>query len=187
MTTLVEYLEDELVNRSWRPADLARAANLPDATISHVLNGSRRAGPEVCNALARALDEPPEKIFRLAGLLPPVAPAVEEEHEALTILRGLPPDLRAAALRMLRGLKPAPARSAGAARPDRASAAPDGTRDPYLEVLEQLWDKAPDWKRKDIAAQIRIAVEEYQREQERMTSQRVDGGRGTGQRGETEL
>ena len=187
MTTLVEFLEEELVSRSWRPADLARAAGLPDATISHIVNGNRRAGPEVCNALARALDEPPEKIFRLAGLLPPVAPAVEDEREAVTILRGLPPDLRTAAMRMLRGLKPAAARGSRTARPDLAGTAPDGARDPYLEVLEQLWDKAPDWKKKDIAAQIRIAVEEYQREQARVASQPVDGGRGTSQRGDTDL
>ena len=186
MTTLVEYLEEELVSRSWRPADLARAAGLPDATISHVLNGSRRAGPEVCNALARALDEPPETIFRLAGLLPPVAPAVEDEREAVTILRGLPPDLRTAAMRMLRSLKPGAARGAGAPRPDLAGTDPDGARDPYLEVLEQLWDKAPDWKKKDIAAQIRIAVEEYQREQARVASQRVDGGPGASQRGDAD-
>jgi hypothetical protein len=40
--------------------------------------------------------------------------------------------------------------------------------------LEQLWDKAPDWKKKDIAAQIRAAVEEYQREQEE--AQAGEGG-----------
>jgi len=55
METLVKFLEAELVRRSWRQADLARAARVPDATIHHILNGSRRAGPEVCNALARAL------------------------------------------------------------------------------------------------------------------------------------
>ena len=187
MTNLVEYLEDELVSRSWRPADLARAANLPDATISHILNGNRRAGPEGCNALAQALDEPPEKIFRLAGLLPSVAPAVEDEREAVTILRDLPPDLRTAAMRMLRGLKPGAARGSGAPRPDLTGTAPDGDRDPYLEVLEQLWDKAPDWKKKDIAAQIRIAAEEYQREQAQVASQRVDGGRGTSSRGDNDL
>ena len=106
METLVDFLESELARRSWRQADLARAAGVPDATIHHVLNGSRRAGPEVCNALARALDLPPERVFRLAGLLPPLPPAVEEEQEAVRILRRLPPDLREAAMRMLRGLRP---------------------------------------------------------------------------------
>jgi transcriptional regulator with XRE-family HTH domain len=171
MDTLIEYLENELVRRSWRPADLARAAGVPDATISHILNGSRRAGPEVCSALARALDEPPERVFRLAGLLPPLPPPVEEEREAVRILRDLTPDLRAAAMRMLRSLKPgaspaaAPSSVGLSAETGSAEAASALARDPYLEVLEQLWDKAPDWKKKDIAAQIRVAVEEYQREQ----------------------
>jgi hypothetical protein len=122
----------------------------------------------VCNALARALDEPPERIFRLAGLLPPLPPEVEEEREAVRILRGLSPDLREAAMRMLRGLRPG---AVPPPAPDRAEAdAPLENslprRDPYLEVLEQLWNKTPDWKKKDIAAQIRATVEEYQREQE---------------------
>ena len=59
----------------------------------------------------------------------------------------------------------------------------DRDRDPYLEVLEQLWDKAPDWKKKDIAAQIRATVEEYQREQGvGAAGQRDDKAGGTGRR-----
>ena len=165
METLVEFLEAELVRRSWRQADLARAARVPDATIHHILNGSRRAGPEVCNALARALDEPPERIFRLAGLLPALPPEVEEEQEAVRLMRGMTPDLRAVAIRMLRSLQPGV--SARPSKPSPGMGSEDGapSRDPYLEVLEQLWDKAPDWKKKDIAAQIRATVEEYQIEQ----------------------
>jgi transcriptional regulator with XRE-family HTH domain len=190
METLVEYLEAELARRSWRQADLARAARVPDATIHHILNRSRRAGPEVCNALARALDEPPERIFRMAGLLPLLPPSVEEEQEAVRILRGLSPDLRVAAMRMLRSLRPGAAPAPPLVGPEAASATarPAGEgRDPYLEVLEQLWDKAPDWKKKDIAAQIRATVEEYQREQEAaVTGQRGDAGRGTSQGGDGE-
>jgi hypothetical protein len=142
---------------------------VPDATIHHILNGNRRAGPEVCNALARALGQSPERIFRLAGLLPPLPPAVEEEREAMSILRRLPPDLREAAMRMLRGLRPgaapsSPITASGPIQTEDSSLS--GGRDPYLEVLEQLWDKAPDWKKKDIAAQIRVTVEEDQREQQ---------------------
>jgi transcriptional regulator with XRE-family HTH domain len=200
MESLIEYLEAELLRRSWRPADLARAARLPDATISHILNGSRRAGPEVCSALARALDEPPERIFRLAGLLPPLPPEVEEETEAVRILRSLPPELRAVALRMLRSLRPGSPRAPAAPEPPPQAGSVSGPagavsppdRDPYLEVLEQLWDKAPDWKKKDIAAQIRATVEEYQREREggdegRVAGRRVDGGGVTGGRGDEEI
>jgi transcriptional regulator with XRE-family HTH domain len=177
MTTIVEYLEGELQRRNWRPADLARAAGVPDATLSHILNGSRRAGPEVCNAVARALDEPPEKIFRIAGLLPPLPPGVEEEREAVVILRGLPADLRAVALRLLRSLRPDTLPAAPAAPAAPGEPASSDAPDPYLEVLEQLWDKAPDWKKKDIAAQIRTTVEEYQREREPKAAGRGEGDR----------
>jgi transcriptional regulator with XRE-family HTH domain len=174
METLVEFLEAELVRRSWRPADLARAAGVPDATISHILNGSRRAGPEVCNALARAVDEPPERIFRLAGLLPPLPPMVEEEQEAVRLLRGLSPELRAVAMRMLRSLQPGASPRPSTSSLGGVSEEGSPSRDAYLEILEQLWDKTPDWKKKDIAAQIRATVEEYQREQEGMMSQQED-------------
>jgi transcriptional regulator with XRE-family HTH domain len=178
MTTLVDYLEEQLQRRSWRPADLARAAGVPDATISHILNGSRRAGPEVCNAFARALDEPPEKIFRMAGLLPPVQHSVEEEREAVFILRTLPPDMRAVAMRLLRSLKPELPYAPPPSPADSNQAANSEAPDPYMEVLEQLWDKAPDWKKKDIAAQIRTTVEEYQAEQEEWVADRAEGDSG---------
>ena len=43
--------------------------------------------------------------LRRAGLLPPLLPAVEEEQEAIAILRSLPADVRAVVLLMMRGLK----------------------------------------------------------------------------------
>jgi transcriptional regulator with XRE-family HTH domain len=102
---LINWLEDQLNKRGWRPADLARTANIPDATLSNILNQNRKAGPDVCNAIAKALNEPPEKIFRLAGLLPYLPPAVEEEREAIVIFRSLPADIRAIVLQMLRSFK----------------------------------------------------------------------------------
>ncbi len=42
---------------------------------------------------------------------------------------------------------------------------PERPRDPYYETLEALWELAPEWKKKDIVNQLRLAVEEYQREQ----------------------
>ena len=38
------------------------------------------------------------------------------------------------------------------------------TRDPHFEVLETLWDMAPDWKKRDIVMQLRAALEEQERE-----------------------
>jgi transcriptional regulator with XRE-family HTH domain len=39
--------------------------------IAHIIAGRRNAGPEMCEGIARAFKLPPEKVFRLAGLLPP--------------------------------------------------------------------------------------------------------------------
>lgn len=65
-----EWLEQELRRRDWRPAELAKAAGLYPGTIGRVLNGDRRAGPDVCLAIADALQISPEQVFRQAGLLP---------------------------------------------------------------------------------------------------------------------
>lgn len=105
MERLVEWLEAELKNRQWKPADLARAAKLPDATISRILNGRTQAGVEACNALAKALNEPPEKVFRLAGLLPPL-PAAEDTttRELIDIIKELSPATREELLKYVRFL-----------------------------------------------------------------------------------
>lgn len=68
--TFVEWLEGELARKSWKPADLARAANISTGGLSHVLNGERRLGPDMALAIARALGVPPEVVFRKSGLLP---------------------------------------------------------------------------------------------------------------------
>ena len=89
MHELINYIETELRRRGWRPADLARHARITDASLSRILNESRRAGPDICRAIARALNEPPEKIFRLAGLLPPARDPGDDEEELLYHYRDL--------------------------------------------------------------------------------------------------
>ena len=95
MDKFIPWLLTELKNRSWRPADLARRAGLSMGSLSNILNGNRRAGPDLCKAVAQALGEPPEKVFRLAGLLPPL-PAAEDEllHELLETFKRLTPEKR---------------------------------------------------------------------------------------------
>jgi transcriptional regulator with XRE-family HTH domain len=104
MSGLTEWIVQQLKERGWRQADLAQASGLTNATLSRILSGSRRAGPEACAAIATALDVLPEQVFRLAGLLPPVANTVEEEEEALGLFRRLDGPMRRVALGILRAL-----------------------------------------------------------------------------------
>lgn len=91
-----EWLEKELRNRGWRPADLAHRARVNTGTISNILNGFRRAGPDVCLAIARALKVPPEEVFRRAGLLPPLPAPVDDAtlKELEDIVKKLDPEER---------------------------------------------------------------------------------------------
>ena len=78
ISDLPTWLEHEMKTRRWRPADLAKAAGIYPATLARVLNGDRKAGPDVCKGLARALEVPPDWVFRLAGLLPEL-PGTEDD------------------------------------------------------------------------------------------------------------
>jgi transcriptional regulator with XRE-family HTH domain len=108
MEQLTMWILDELNKRDWTPADLAKRAKIHQATLSNILNGNRKAGPEICLAVADALGERPERIFRLAGLLPPSAGEMsdlsEDEAELVRLYRQLSPgDDRNYALHFLRG------------------------------------------------------------------------------------
>lgn len=104
METFSDWIERQLKERNWRPADLARAAGITDAALSRILSGTRNPGPDVCQAIAQALNEPPEKVFRLAGLLPPLPPGDGDVEEITEIARRLAPDRRKQALDFLRYL-----------------------------------------------------------------------------------
>lgn len=73
MENIREFLEAEMEKKGWKQADLARASNLDSAVISNIINGRRRMGEETAKAIAHALQLPPEEVFRIAGLLPPVS------------------------------------------------------------------------------------------------------------------
>lgn len=68
---------------------------MANSTISMVLGGQKKPGWDFCAAIAKALDKPPEQVFRLAGLLSPL-PAGENEtlHELIELAQQLPPDVQ---------------------------------------------------------------------------------------------
>ena len=104
---LVEWLKDQLKQRAWRPADLARRANIDSGQLSRILNRERRAGPETCLGIARALEVPPERVFRLAGLLPPLPENISKEEDLLYYFRQLDDFGKHEAISIIRTLREA--------------------------------------------------------------------------------
>jgi transcriptional regulator with XRE-family HTH domain len=66
-----DWLLNELQSREMSQADLARLSGVTTAQISRIISGGRKPGDVALNGIARAFKMPPEKIFELAGLLPP--------------------------------------------------------------------------------------------------------------------
>lgn len=68
----VEWLENEMKVRHWRPVNLAQASGLSQATLGNVLSGRRSVGTNVAVAIAKGLGVPADHVFRKAGLLPSI-------------------------------------------------------------------------------------------------------------------
>lgn len=66
-----DWLLTTLEEKEWSQADLARHAKVSRTAISDAISGKRNVGKDLGLALARALNVPPDEIFRAAGLLPP--------------------------------------------------------------------------------------------------------------------
>jgi transcriptional regulator with XRE-family HTH domain len=70
MRPLVQWLATELEQRRWSYNELARQAGVSSAAVSMVMTGQQNPGVDFCRGVAKALNAPPERVFRLAGLLP---------------------------------------------------------------------------------------------------------------------
>ena len=103
-TELVEWLNDEVQARGWNYAELCRRAGVADSSLSLVMSERRRPTCDFCVKIAGALGMRPERLLRIAGLLPPLAPPVQEEDEVIETMRRLGATDRDALIRMLRGL-----------------------------------------------------------------------------------
>jgi len=98
----IKWLEAELRVRNWSQSDLARKARIRPNTVSRVLSGERRPGPDFCRAVAGALGYPAEVVFRRAGLLPPRPEVDEEIEQAVYLLAQMTPAARREALAYIR-------------------------------------------------------------------------------------
>lgn len=106
---LSEWLSSKLQQRGWSHNELARRAGVSQSAISGTLSGVRKAGADFCIKVAVALDESPEKVLRLATILPPLKIPEDDPLlvDAVDILHGLSTVQLKEVVRYLRFLKQA--------------------------------------------------------------------------------
>jgi transcriptional regulator with XRE-family HTH domain len=75
-TELTPWLIRELDTRGWSQRELGRRAGISQTTVSQVLSYQRQPTWDFCASIARAFRVPEDEVFRLAGLKPPLPPAV---------------------------------------------------------------------------------------------------------------
>jgi transcriptional regulator with XRE-family HTH domain len=99
-----DFLNAQINERNWSISELARRADVSQSLASDVVNGKLAPSERFCIRAARALSLPGDSLLRLAGHLPSLLPAVEEEQAILYEIRKLPECGRRILLRFLRGL-----------------------------------------------------------------------------------
>ena len=66
------WLLNELQQRDWSQADLARKSGLSRAAVSNIISNNRNPSPASCAAIAKAFKIQVETVLRQAGHLPPL-------------------------------------------------------------------------------------------------------------------
>lgn len=97
------WLSEELERRHWSQRELARRTGFNHSFVSKTLAGDRSPSKDFCLKVAQALGEAPEKLFRLAGILPPSEddPTIAELND---MIRNMPPEQRREMLKYARFL-----------------------------------------------------------------------------------
>jgi transcriptional regulator with XRE-family HTH domain len=100
------WLSKELERRRWSQGELARQAGISRSFVSMVLSGDTSPSINFCHKVAQALGEAPEKVLRLAGILPSATTSDNDPilTELQDLVRNLPPQQREEALRYLQYL-----------------------------------------------------------------------------------
>lgn len=162
---LTEWLKREAEERGWSFREMARRGGLSSGAISNVMTGNAPAGWDLCVGIARALEVAPEIVFRKAGLLPSLPPAVEEEREVVGIVRSLPDGVRRTVITMLRSLAGEGAMGAADTAPVLAATAEERVAystmsDLERRLLDQFRQLDPAWQQ--IALEEMARLGEYQ-------------------------
>ena len=64
------WLQDQLAQREWTQAELARRSGVSTGQIARLMTGERGVGEQSVVAIAQALKLPPAQVFEAAGILP---------------------------------------------------------------------------------------------------------------------
>lgn len=89
-----QWLQNELDDRHWIQADLARKSGLSTGQVSRLLTGTRDPGGSTCLAIARAFRLPVEIVLKAAGILPAGNTTDESTDELYELITTLPADMR---------------------------------------------------------------------------------------------
>ncbi|MFZ5856737.1 MAG: helix-turn-helix domain-containing protein [Chloroflexota bacterium] len=84
-----DWLLNQMQQKEWSQADLARHSGLTKGAISKYING-RIPDEAAIRKIARALKISPETVFRAAGLLPPQSPETELINQISHLTSELP-------------------------------------------------------------------------------------------------
>ncbi|MCL4295723.1 MAG: helix-turn-helix domain-containing protein [Anaerolineae bacterium] len=106
---LSTWIVEQLRDRGWSHRELGRRAGVSGAAVSRVISGEQNPGWDFCAGVAKALGEPPERLFRLAGLLPPEPNPAQEEGKLVAAYRQLSSQKQQFLLESVRGLQGRPA------------------------------------------------------------------------------
>lgn len=98
------WLSKELEKRHWSQRELARQSGISQPLVSQTLSGDVPPSADFCIKVAQALGEAPEKVLRMAGILPPALEDDPTLAEIQDLVRNLPPSQRKDVLRYIRFL-----------------------------------------------------------------------------------
>ena len=108
MTTDLIDFSDHLLNilnlLNLSQVELAKKARLDKSIISRLINRERKPTPETLISISKAINYPPEEVFRWAGLLPPEKEKDQLTEEAEFLLSQLTEPQRKQAVKFIRFL-----------------------------------------------------------------------------------
>ena len=102
-----EWLTAEMTARRLSQRALAREMGISQPFVSRVISGENQPSVDFCVKVAEVLSHPPDYVFRLAGLLPPIedeSSIDETVQEMIELIRNLPTDQRQNLLAYIRFL-----------------------------------------------------------------------------------